>query len=53
MAHSDRISLAGTLEYPPKGSPDAKSSAESETEEAEPLFKDPESDGQLAEREKK
>jgi MscS family membrane protein len=52
MAHSDRISLAGTLEYPPKGSPDAEISRILDTEEAEPLFKEPESDEEPAEREK-
>jgi MscS family membrane protein len=51
MARSRREQLADTLDYPPRGSPDARHSEILEAEEAEPLSKETESTTQLSEGE--
>jgi MscS family membrane protein len=53
MARSRREQLAGTLDYPPRGSPDARHPEALEAEKAEPLSKETESTTQPDEPERK
>lgn len=52
MARSHREQLAGTLDYPPRGSPDARHPKALAAEEAEPLSKETESTTQPGEPER-
>ena len=52
MARSRREQLADTLDYPPRGSPDARHPEIPEAEEAEPLSKETDSTTQPGEPER-
>ena len=53
VSPADRERLEGTLDYPPRGSPDALHPEELEAEMAEPLSREPESETETEEEEKK
>ncbi len=50
MARHHRERLADTLDYPPRGSPDARDQQTPHDETAEPLSEETEGDGQPADR---